>query len=660
MKELKHTKAYLISGLIFAFLFSHLPVVYTLLYHNLTGAPTATGGSINLTRLSTARTIVLDGKWEFYWNRLIASEPQKDDKPDFPIKVPDYWSKYKIDGNWLPASGFGSYRLMLQGLDYPRPVTVYIPDFGGAYRVFIDGVLAAKSGIISKDTQKIFTVPQAKLYPVTLSAGEAHEVVIEVASRRFSGLYMAPVLNDYDRAVQEDSVRDNIRFILFGTVLFSFFALIVVYTLSVRKGIRSAWLPAMIFFVLLRVMLTTEFYSFWQRTVFFNLSYEATNELMFLATFVLKFLLIFLVQEQFGIAFSQKEKWFFFLYYTVIYLMYLYIPNGIYNRNLTIALPVSTFALELYSFFKIYFGRHQLKKYGLLIYWGVILAISGLITDCYYINGNIYTNMSLALLVSLSAYLMILSLVYALRTADVHNDLAVSSSRLALAKSQIAMQKEYYDALSGQMNEIRGIKHDIRHFVGVVRRLAEEGRYTELERFLREYAENTETDPLPVFCENVVANSILGYYSLKAKEGGIPIHFSCSIQRQLSMSDSDLCVVLGNALENSIEACGNLDNPDARFLSAEARTINGQMLLKIKNSYNGYLNIQDGGYLSTKSGEFHGIGMQNIKKVVEACGGFVKTEHSGKVFSLMAAFPNPWGAEEGQSSNQPDSFIHSS
>jgi len=38
MKESKHTKAYLIAGLIFVTLFSHLPMVYTLFYHNLTGA----------------------------------------------------------------------------------------------------------------------------------------------------------------------------------------------------------------------------------------------------------------------------------------------------------------------------------------------------------------------------------------------------------------------------------------------------------------------------------------------------------------------------------------------------------------------------------------------------------------------------------------------
>lgn len=640
MKESNHTKVYLISGLIFVILFTHIPVLYTLFYHSLTNAPEAAGGSINLSKLSPTRTIVLDGRWEFYWNRLIATEPQQDDKSDFLIKVPDYWSRYKVDGNWLPAGGSGSYRLMLQGLDYLRPVTVYIPDFGGAYRIFIDGVLASESGIVSNDVKKIFTVPQAKLYPVTLSAGEVHEVVIEVASTRFSGLYMAPVLKDYDRAVHEDSKRAAIRFILFGTVLFSSFALIIIYMLSFRKGIRSVWLPVMIFFVLLRIMLTTEFYSFWQSNLFFNLSYEATNELMFFVTFVLKFLLIFLIQEQFGIAFSRKEKWGFFLYYTAIYLTYFFTPHGIYNRHLTILLPVATFTLEFYSFFKVYFSRYNLKKYGILIYWGVVLAISGLIIDCYYINGNIYPNMSLALLISLSVYLMIVSLVYALRIADMYNDFAVSSSRLALAKNQIAMQKEYYDTLTGQMNEIRGIKHDIRHFIGVIDRLSEEGHYAELKHFLSEYMEKTETDPLPVFCENIIANSILGYYSLKAKEGGIAFHCACSIQRELSVSDSDLCVVLGNALENAIEACRNLDNLNTSFISVETRTINGQLLLKIQNSYNGRLNIQNGLYLSTKSGQFHGIGMQNIIKVVEAYGGFVKTEHDGKVFTLMAAFPD--------------------
>jgi len=149
----------------------------------------------------------------------------------------------------------------------------------------------------------------------------------------------------------------------------------------------------------------------------------------------------------------------------------------------------------------------------------------------------------------------------------------------------------------------------------------------------------TETDPIPFFCENVVVNSILGYYSLKAKEGNIPFCCFCSIPKQLSLSDTDLCIVLGNALENAIEACSIMDNDSARFISNEVMVLNNQLLIKIKNSYNGCLNIQDGTYFSTKDEKSRGIGMQNIKKVVESYGGFVKIEHTENVFTLMAAFP---------------------
>ena len=74
MKASKHTKTYLILGLVFVILFTHLPVVYTLFYHDLTGAPTAVGGIMDVKTASPVSTVVLDGEWEFYWNRLIATD----------------------------------------------------------------------------------------------------------------------------------------------------------------------------------------------------------------------------------------------------------------------------------------------------------------------------------------------------------------------------------------------------------------------------------------------------------------------------------------------------------------------------------------------------------------------------------------------------------
>jgi len=69
------------------------------------------------------------------------------------------------------------------------------------------------------------------------------------------------------------------------------------------------------------------------------------------------------------------------------------------------------------------------------------------------------------------------------------------------------------------MNEIREIKHDIHHFIGVISRLAEEDKFDEL-KVLSEYQEKTKKEQLPVFCENIVANSIIGYYFYGQKNTG--------------------------------------------------------------------------------------------------------------------------------------------
>lgn len=91
MKKLGRTETLLILGLLFVVVISHLPVVYTLSYHGLTGVPAAEDGSISLSGVSPERSIILDGEWEFYWNRLLVTEPGRDIAPDFIIRMPDYW-----------------------------------------------------------------------------------------------------------------------------------------------------------------------------------------------------------------------------------------------------------------------------------------------------------------------------------------------------------------------------------------------------------------------------------------------------------------------------------------------------------------------------------------------------------------------------------------
>ncbi|MDD3173204.1 MAG: GHKL domain-containing protein [Herbinix sp.] len=656
MESSKYRKWILVGGLILALLYIYILVAKSYFYHEITGLPKAVNGTIDLSEgISSNHNIYLDGQWEFYWNQFIISDQKQlpyESKTnlisgandisdeDIIMEVPDNWSKYKINGDTLPDSGYGSYRLILNNLSYDEPVTSLIFDFGSAYRVYIDGQLTATSGSASKYRNKIFTTPKAELFPITLRGGTSHEVVIEVATTRFSGLYMTPVLCDYYHALKEIRIRSAARLLLFGVAIFAFICLITLYLFSVRQKQYSIWMPVLILFVLIRMMMTTEFYSFWQATIFFNLSYEQTNEYMYFVTFVLKYLLIFLVQEQCNILLSKKEKIGFFIYYCLLYLLYLIIPQDIYNHNLSVIIPALTFIMDIYLFFKILKNQERLNKYGVVVFLGYLFVIVGLVTNSYYINGIIYQNMSLIMMIFFVFFLIIMVLVYTMRTGDLYDDFSVSSSRLQMAEKQIAMQKEYYESLSRQMNEIREIKHDINHFTGVMLTLAEEGNIEKLRNFLSEYCEKLQMDQLPVFCEHTICNSIIGYYYLRAKENGIHFESHCNITKQAIMSDSDFCIVLGNALENAIYACRQMNPSLPRFVSIKSDRMKGQRLIKVINSYGGALKIKDGKYITIKDGNSHGFGIHNIIKVVESYRGFVKLEHDDSSFTFMAAIPN--------------------
>jgi len=450
---------------------------------------------------------------------------------------------------------------------------------------------------------------------------------------------MTPSLYKYKYITWGRDVRNSIRTILFGIAIFAFIALIAIYIFSIRQKRYFFWMPVLVLLVLVRMMLTTEMYNFWQPILFFNLSYEQTNEMMYFVTFAIKFLIIFLVEEQCGILFSRKEKAGFFFFYCILYLVYLIAPQEFYNHHLSVLIPALTFTIDIYLFAKVYKWRDTLNNHGMTAFLGEFLLAIGLSVNSYYINGKIFYNMSLSLLIFFTYFLINMLWLYSRRMSDFYDDFAVSASRLEMAEKQITIQKEYYDALGRQMNEIREIKHDVNHFTGVMHQLAEEGDLNKLRTFLNEYSEKVQMDQLPVFCEHTVCNSIIGYYYLQAKEHGISFVSKCHITDEFGISDSDLCIIFGNALDNAINACKQMDQLQPAFVTIETKLMKGQRLIKVTNPYQGELIFKDGKYISSKVGNSHGYGIKNITKIVETYGGFVNIEHEEGLFTFMAAIP---------------------
>lgn len=83
-------------GMVFTILVSHLPVLYTAFYHELTGQPKAETGMLQLPESNTGKRIILDGEWEFYWKKLIVTDNEAYASPDLYLPVPHCGSRYRL------------------------------------------------------------------------------------------------------------------------------------------------------------------------------------------------------------------------------------------------------------------------------------------------------------------------------------------------------------------------------------------------------------------------------------------------------------------------------------------------------------------------------------------------------------------------------------
>lgn len=627
----------MIFGLTAYMLLTHLPLVYTAYYHDITHTKEAVAGEISLENYKADDRILLDGQWDFYWRQLIYSDAMSSPTADFLIDTPDYWSDYSLKGQRLPSDGYASYKLKVKDFSSDQPMTVYIPDFGSAYRAYIDGHLAAESGTISKDTQSIDAIPEAKLYPVQLSNNNEHEIVIEVASKRFSGLYMTPILRQYNLVLSSENSKTHIEFMMFGMIVFAFVMMSVVYVVAFKKGRRSPWLIIMLLAVILRIMLTTSFYSNWKDLVFFGLSYEDINPLMFFVSFLYKYLLIFLFQEQFNIEISRKMKVFFIAYYLGIFCIYQFVSLPFYNQYLNISIPVASFGVETYLFWRLIRVHHNMTNSNLLSFIGVLIAFSGIVINSYYINGNIYLDLAMTFMIALTISMFIFSIVYTLHIAKVYNEIALTSARYEMTKERMTMQKEYYDQVMVQVSETKRIKHDLHHFTGAIEVLMKTQKYDQINVLIQQYGEKIDEDPIEVYCEHVIANSIIGYYHLKAKEKEINLSVKTIIPSSLAIEDAELCIILGNALENAIEASEKVKNVCKRQILLEANVIEGQFLIKVTNQHQNSMFLKDGKLISSKDGLEHGLGIKNIKQSVERYNGYLNITSDASTFTLMAA-----------------------
>ena len=244
--------------------------------------------------------------------------------------------------------------------------------------------------------------------------------------------------------------------------------------------------------------------------------------------------------------------------------------------------------------------------------------------------------------------LSLLSILYVVKTfQDMIALNREKNSRIILEK-QIENMQEHMEEMERIYSGIRSMKHDMKNTLAVIMQLA--GREeAELQTYLSELNQNFDNLEFQFKTGNTVVDTLLNMKYHEAIRIIPDIRIDAErllFSDEMHIQSYDIGVMIGNALDNAMEACRKLkaEDPEAETFICLTSFQKGKMIfIEVENSFNGRV-------VKKKQSEFpvtdktdkreHGIGLLNIKHTAEKYHGAVDWSVDGKVFTLSVMMKN--------------------
>ena len=209
---------------------------------------------------------------------------------------------------------------------------------------------------------------------------------------------------------------------------------------------------------------------------------------------------------------------------------------------------------------------------------------------------------------------------------------------------EMEMLKTQLQAYANQLNvvlrgeeKIKALRHDIKHHLSELMLLANKHDVAEIQKYIDEMNSFLKNPNEIVSSGNLEIDSVLNFMLQKAEKELKTVDIKVMLPEKVRHS-FDINVMLGNLLENAIEAAGKTDN---KYLGVHIKLKRGILKVKIENSFESACilweeqNRKDTVLKTTKPfTEQHGIGLKNVKKIVEKYNGTMAVTAQEGIFCV--------------------------
>ena len=185
--------------------------------------------------------------------------------------------------------------------------------------------------------------------------------------------------------------------------------------------------------------------------------------------------------------------------------------------------------------------------------------------------------------------------------------------------AQFRLAQTEFASLRQLQQNAAAYRHDMRHHFALLQGLASKEHIEGIKEYLRTAQSDMDAITPLRFCENETVNLILSAFATKAKQGSILLSVDAKLPDSLPFSDTELCSLLSNALENAIHACEQIPDSNKRIIQLRVYSKNTKLCIDIRNSYQAEPIFQQGLPVSKEQG--HGFGTKSMVHIVEKHGG---------------------------------------
>ena len=211
--------------------------------------------------------------------------------------------------------------------------------------------------------------------------------------------------------------------------------------------------------------------------------------------------------------------------------------------------------------------------------------------------------------------------------AELHSSLMAGQLKQAEAELSSLRQAEAQAAT---------YQHDMRHHLAAISGFLAADKPGQAEEYIRQVQADIGAITPRRFCENELVNLLCSSFSAKAERMGVRLALEAALPAAVAISDTELCALLSNGLENALNAVGALKE-NRRWVEFYCGIRAGKLLIEIKNPYEG--SVAMCGELPVSDGEGHGYGCRSIQTIVRRERGLCAFVPDNGVFTLRIVLP---------------------